>query len=229
MDDHRSQPPQEVTSSETALSYERGLRGAIAARPLFHSRIRARPCPRPSTQPASRPPSTPPPSAATSATSAQASSTMDLARTAAAEDAPHGALILAEAQTAGRGRRGGASSARPAAASTSPSSCAPRRTSTAACPWPSRLPSAAPVRTRASTPASSGRTTSGSGERKLCGMLIDGETGPGRPDRLRRHRHQRERRPHRRSRPARNRHQPLPRARSRGRPRSAARAHLQRA
>ncbi len=33
-------------------------------------------------------------------------STMDLARAAAAEGAPHGALILAEMQTAGRGRRG---------------------------------------------------------------------------------------------------------------------------
>ncbi|MGE5596819.1 MAG: hypothetical protein ACM3S1_12405, partial [Hyphomicrobiales bacterium] len=33
-------------------------------------------------------------------------STMDLARTEAADGAPHGTLVLAEEQTAGRGRKG---------------------------------------------------------------------------------------------------------------------------
>ena len=108
----------------------------------------------------------------------QAPSTMDLARTAAAEDAPHGALILAEEQTAGRGRRGRGFFSPPGGSLYFTLILRPSREQYA------RLPLAVPlavcracahegVDARIKWP-----NDIWVGERKLCGMLIDGETGP---------------------------------------------------
>ena len=106
-------------------------------------------------------------------------STMDLARTAAAEGAPHGALILAEAQTAGRGRRGRGFFSPPGGSLYFTLILRPSPDDYG------RLPLAVPlavcracaregVDARIKWP-----NDIWVGERKLCGMLIDGETGPG--------------------------------------------------
>lgn len=106
-------------------------------------------------------------------------STMDLARTAAAEGAPHGTLILAEAQTAGRGRRGRGFFSPPGGSLYFTLILRPFRDVYG------RLPLAVPlavcracahegVDARIKWP-----NDIWVGERKLCGMLIDGETGPG--------------------------------------------------
>jgi BirA family biotin operon repressor/biotin-[acetyl-CoA-carboxylase] ligase len=108
----------------------------------------------------------------------QTSSTMDLARTAAAEGAPHGTLILAEEQTAGRGRRGRGFFSPPGGSLYFTLILRPSREQYA------RLPLAVPlavcracahegVDARIKWP-----NDIWVGERKLCGMLIDGETGP---------------------------------------------------
>ena len=106
-------------------------------------------------------------------------STMDLARSAAAEGAPHGALILAESQTAGRGRRGRGFFSPPGGSLYFTLILRPSREAYG------RLPLAVPlavcracahegVDARIKWP-----NDIWVGERKLCGMLIDGETGPG--------------------------------------------------
>ena len=105
-------------------------------------------------------------------------STMDLARSAAAEGAPHGALILAESQTAGRGRRGRGFFSPPGGSLYFTLVLRPSRDAYG------RLPLAVPlavcracahegVDARIKWP-----NDIWVGERKLCGMLIDGETGP---------------------------------------------------
>lgn len=106
-------------------------------------------------------------------------STMDLAREAAAEGAPHGTLILAETQTAGRGRRGRGFFSPPGGSLYFTLILRPSREQYA------RLPLAVPlavcracaregVDARIKWP-----NDIWVGERKLSGMLIDGETGPG--------------------------------------------------
>ncbi len=106
-------------------------------------------------------------------------STMDLARSAAAEGAPHGALILTESQTAGRGRRGRGFFSPPGGSLYFTLVLRPSRDAYG------RLPLAVPlavcracahegVDARIKWP-----NDIWVGERKLCGMLIDGETGPG--------------------------------------------------
>ncbi|MXY88668.1 MAG: biotin--[acetyl-CoA-carboxylase] ligase [Dehalococcoidia bacterium] len=109
----------------------------------------------------------------------ETSSTMDLARDAAAADAPHGSLILAEQQTAGRGRRGRGFFSPPGGSLYFTLILRPSREQYA------RLPLAVPlavcracahegVDARIKWP-----NDIWVNERKLCGMLIDGETGPG--------------------------------------------------
>ncbi len=106
-------------------------------------------------------------------------STMDLARSAAAQGAPHGALVLAESQTAGRGRRGRGFFSPPGGSLYFTLVLRPSREAYG------RLPLAVPlavcracahegVDARIKWP-----NDIWVGERKLCGMLIDGETGPG--------------------------------------------------
>ena len=106
-------------------------------------------------------------------------STMDLARSAAAEGARHGALILAESQTAGRGRRGRGFFSPPGGSLYFTLILRPSREAYG------RLPLAVPlavcracahegVDARIKWP-----NDIWVGERKVCGMLIDGETGPG--------------------------------------------------
>jgi len=106
-------------------------------------------------------------------------STMDLARTAAGKGAPHGSLILAEAQTAGRGRRGRGFFSPPGGSLYFTLILRPSPEAYG------RLPLAVPlavcracahegVDARIKWP-----NDIWVGERKLCGMLIDGETGPG--------------------------------------------------
>ena len=106
-------------------------------------------------------------------------STMDLARSAAAEGAPHGALILAESQTAGRGRRGRGFFSPPGGSlyftlvlrpSRDAYGCLPLAVPLAVC----RACAHEGVDARIKWP-----NDIWVGERKLCGMLIDGETGPG--------------------------------------------------
>ncbi len=103
---------------------------------------------------------------------------MDLAREAAAADAPHGALILAETQTAGRGRRGRGFFSPPGGSLYFTLILRPSHEEYA------RLPLAVPlavcracaregVAARIKWP-----NDVWVGERKLSGMLIDGETGP---------------------------------------------------
>ncbi|MBH77016.1 MAG: biotin--[acetyl-CoA-carboxylase] ligase [Dehalococcoidia bacterium] len=89
------------------MSYERGLSGANAARPLFFSGIVLK------MSNAEAFDSTRFTFSLNTSSLGrnfqyvhETSSTMDLARKAAAEGTPHGTLILAEMQTAGRGRRG---------------------------------------------------------------------------------------------------------------------------
>ena len=105
-------------------------------------------------------------------------STMDLARTAAGEGAPHGALILAETQTAGRGRRGRGFYSPPGGSLYFTVILRPSREEYG------RLPLTVPlavcracavegVDARIKWP-----NDIWVGERKLSGMLIDGETGP---------------------------------------------------
>ncbi|MCK9521208.1 MAG: biotin--[acetyl-CoA-carboxylase] ligase [Dehalococcoidia bacterium] len=105
--------------------------------------------------------------------------TMELARRAAAEGAPHGTLILAETQTAGRGRKGRSFHSPPAGnlyftfvlrLSAETQRLLPVAVPLAVCEaireeniearikWPNDI---------------------WVGERKLCGMLIDAESGPG--------------------------------------------------
>ena len=109
----------------------------------------------------------------------ETSSTMDLARDAAAAGAPHGSLILAEQQTAGRGRRGRGFFSPPGGSLYFTLILRPSREQYA------RLPLAVPlavcracahegVDARIKWP-----NDIWVNERKLCGMLIDGETGPG--------------------------------------------------
>ncbi|MCC7364991.1 MAG: biotin--[acetyl-CoA-carboxylase] ligase [Dehalococcoidia bacterium] len=106
-------------------------------------------------------------------------STMELARREAAEGAPHGTLVLAEEQTAGRGRRGRAFH--------SPAGENLYFTLVLRLPFerqrvlPVALPlavcraiEAAGVDARIKWP-----NDIWSGERKLCGMLIDAETADG--------------------------------------------------
>ena len=106
-------------------------------------------------------------------------STMDLARTAAAEGAPHGALILAEMQTAGRGRRGRGFFSPPGGSLYFTLILRPAPEEYA------RLPLAVPLavcRACAHEGVDSRIKWPNDiwvGERKLSGMLIDGETGPG--------------------------------------------------
>ena len=108
-------------------------------------------------------------------------STMDLARTAAAEGAPHGALILAETQTAGRGRRGRGFFSPPGGSLYFTLILRPSPDAYG------RLPLVVPlavcracaregVDARIKWP-----NDIWVGERKLSGMLIDGETGPSGP------------------------------------------------
>ncbi len=106
-------------------------------------------------------------------------STMDLARAAAAEGAPHGTLILAETQTAGRGRRGRGFFSPPGGSLYFTLILRPSREQYA------RLPLAVPLavcRACAHEGADARIKWPNDiwvGERKLSGMLIDGETGPG--------------------------------------------------
>ncbi len=111
----------------------------------------------------------------------ETSSTMDLARDAAAAGAPHGSLILAEQQTAGRGRRGRGFFSPPGGSLYFTLILRPSREQYA------RLPLAVPlavcracahegVDARIKWPNDIWVS-----ERKLCGMLIDGETGPAGP------------------------------------------------
>ena len=105
-------------------------------------------------------------------------STMDVARTAAAEGAPHGALILAETQTAGRGRRGRGFFSPPGGSLYFTLILRPSREGYA------RLPVAVPLAVCRACAAEGvdarikWPNDIWVGERKLCGMLIDGETGP---------------------------------------------------
>jgi len=108
----------------------------------------------------------------------ETTSTMDLARSAAGEGAPHGALILAEMQTAGRGRRGRGFFSPPGGSLYFTLILRPSREAYG------RLPLAVPL--------AACRACEAEGvdarikwpndiwvrERKLCGMLIDGGTGP---------------------------------------------------
>ena len=105
-------------------------------------------------------------------------STMDLARTAANDGAPHGTLVLAETQTDGRGRRGRGFFSPPGGSLYFTLILRPFRDAYA------RLPLAVPlavcracaregVDARIKWP-----NDIWVGERKLSGMLIDGETGP---------------------------------------------------
>ena len=106
-------------------------------------------------------------------------STMDLARAAAAEGAPHGTLILAEAQTAGRGRRGRGFFSPPGGSLYVTLILRPSREAYA------RLPLAVPLAVCRACAAEGvdarikWPNDVWVGERKLSGMLIDGETGPG--------------------------------------------------
>ncbi len=105
-------------------------------------------------------------------------STMDLARTAALEGAPHGTLILAETQTAGRGRRGRGFFSPPGGSLYFTLILRPSPGDYA------RLPLAVPVAVcRAcaleGVPARiKWPNDIWVGERKLSGMLIDGEASP---------------------------------------------------
>ncbi len=105
-------------------------------------------------------------------------STMDLARTAANDGAPHGTLVLAETQTAGRGRRGRGFFSPPGGSLYFTLILKPSPEAYA------RLPLAVPlavcracahegVDARIKWP-----NDIWVGERKLSGMLIDGATGP---------------------------------------------------
>ena len=105
-------------------------------------------------------------------------STMDLARTAAGEGAPHGTLILAETQTAGRGRRGRGFFSPPGGSLYFTVILRPSREEYG------RLPLTVPLAVcRACESEGVGARIKWPndiwvGERKLSGMLIDGETGP---------------------------------------------------
>ncbi len=105
-------------------------------------------------------------------------STMDLARTAAGEGAPHGTLILAETQKAGRGRRGRGFFSPPGGSLYFTVILRPSREEYA------RLPLSVPLAvcracTREGVDAGiKWPNDIWVGERKLSGMLIDGETGP---------------------------------------------------
>ena len=105
-------------------------------------------------------------------------STMDLARTAANEGARHGALILAETQTAGRGRRGRGFFSPPGGSLYFTLILRPSREQYA------RLPLSVPLavcRACAREGVDAGIKWPNDiwvGDRKLSGMLIDGETGP---------------------------------------------------
>ena len=105
-------------------------------------------------------------------------STMDLARTAANDGAPHGTLVLAETQTAGRGRRGRGFFSPPGGS---------LYFTLILRPFPdayARLPLAVPLAVcRACAQEGVDARIKWPndiwvGERKLSGMLIDGETGP---------------------------------------------------
>lgn len=105
--------------------------------------------------------------------------TMVLARREADEGAPHGTLVLAEEQTAGRGRRGRSFSSPPAE----------NLYFTLVLRLPlevhKRLPAAAPVAVCKAIAAEGVAAAIKwpndiwAGERKLCGMLIDAELEPG--------------------------------------------------
>lgn len=107
----------------------------------------------------------------------ETSSTMDLARKAGAQGAPHGTLILAETQTAGRGRRG--------RDFFSPAGGSLYFTLVLRPPFGvyARLPLAVPLAVcracaQEGVPARiKWPNDIWVGERKLCGMLIDGESG----------------------------------------------------
>ena len=163
------------------MRYERGLCGATPPGPFFVSRAalpRAMP----------QPPAFDPERFAVALHAAslgrdlrcvsETPSTMDLAREAAAAGAPHGTLILAETQTAGRGRRGRGFFSPPGGSLYFTLILRPSPADYA------RLPLAVPlavcracavegVAARIKWP-----NDVWVGERKLSGMLIDGETGP---------------------------------------------------
>ena len=105
-------------------------------------------------------------------------STMDVAREMAGEGAPHGALVLAETQTAGRGRRGRDFYSPPGGSLYFTVILRPSP------PEHGRLPLTVPL---AVCRACAGEGVDARikwpndiwvGERKLSGMLIDGESGP---------------------------------------------------
>ena len=105
-------------------------------------------------------------------------STMDLARELAAAGAPHGTLILAETQTAGRGRRGRDFYSPPGGSLYFTVILRPAQ------PVYARLPLSVPLAIcRACNGEGVGALIKWPndiwvGERKLSGMLIDGESGP---------------------------------------------------
>ena len=108
-------------------------------------------------------------------------STMTVARDRARDDAPHGTLVLAEEQTAGRGRRG--------RSFYSPAGQNLYFTLILRCPMEvhRRLPVIVPVAVcevvREFVPAAAIKWPNDIwiGERKTCGMLIDAEIGPAGP------------------------------------------------
>ena len=108
-------------------------------------------------------------------------STMTVARSRAAEDAPHGTLVLAEEQTAGRGRRG--------RSFYSPAGENLYFTLILRCPMDvhRRLPVIVPVAVceaiREVVPAAAIKWPNDIwiGDRKTCGMLIDAEIGSAGP------------------------------------------------
>lgn len=108
-------------------------------------------------------------------------STMDVARSKANDGAPHGTLVLAEEQTAGRGRRG--------RSFYSPPMENLYFTLVLRCPMDvhRRLPVIVPVavcdaiREFVPTGAIKWPNDIWVGERKVCGMLIDAEIGPEGP------------------------------------------------
>lgn len=108
----------------------------------------------------------------------ETTSTMDLARAAAAEGAPHGAIVLAEMQTAGRGRRGRGFFSPPGGSLYFTLTLRPSREAYGSLPLAvplavCRACEAEGVDARIKWP-----NDIWVGERKLCGMLIDGGTGP---------------------------------------------------
>ena len=108
----------------------------------------------------------------------ETTSTMDLARAAAAEGAPHGAIILAEMQTAGRGRRGRGFFSPPGGSLYVTLILRPSREGYG------RLPLAVPLAVCRACEAEGvdarikWPNDIWAGARKLCGMLIDAGTGP---------------------------------------------------